>query len=269
MKTMRKRLIAAICTAVIITMTITPAMAATTTVKGGATRGDATVVSKFNTQYATTLKSSQDYAIFKFKTNSYKTYYDIRVFNDTVSKPFTVYLRGTDKKDVGRTRDIKSIKKGDWTFFDTWNTTLKVNSWYYIIIRNGNKGAGKVSFRINAKKDLEGNAYSDATVMKVGKNWNGKIDYMQDTDYFKFVPTATGKYRVVVKNIDVDAPFEAYLMNGNKSVLGKKDRVYPGKYMRVVKNMEKEKTYYIKVYEPFDEYNPANGAQYKVFIQKK
>ncbi len=105
--------------------------------------------------------------------------------------------------------------------------------------------------------------------MKVGKNWNGKIDYMQDTDYFKFVPTATGKYRVVVKNIDVDAPFEAYLMNGNKSVLGKKDRVYPGKYMSVVKNMEKGKTYYIKVYEPFDEYNPANGAQYKVFIQKK
>lgn len=160
-------------------------------------------------------------------------------------------------------------KEGDWTFFDTWNTTLKVNSWYYIIIRNGNKGAGKVSFRINAKKDLEGNAYSDATVMKVGKNWNGKIDYMQDTDYFKFVPTATGKYRVVVKNIDVDAPFEAYLMNGNKSVLGKKDRVYPEKYMSVVKNMEKGKTYYIKVYEPFDEYNPANGAQYKVFIQKK
>ena len=104
--------------------------------------------------------------------------------------------------------------------------------------------------------------------MKVGKNWNGKIDYMQDTDYFKFVPTATGKYRVVVKNIDVDAPFEAYLMNGNKSVLGKKDRVYPGKYMSVVKNMEKGKTYYIRVASPCDEYNPR-GEKYKVFIQKK
>ena len=73
MKTMWKRLIAAVCAAVIIAMTITPVMAATA-VTGGATRGSAKIV-KLGTEYTTNLKSSQDYAIFKFKTNTYKTSY--------------------------------------------------------------------------------------------------------------------------------------------------------------------------------------------------
>ena len=73
MKTMWKRLIAAVCAAVIIAMTITPVMAATA-VTGGATRGSAKIV-KLGTEYTTNLKSSQDYAISNLR--------------QTLIKPFT------------------------------------------------------------------------------------------------------------------------------------------------------------------------------------
>ena len=264
MKTMWKRLIAAVCTAVIIAMTITPVMAATA-VTGGATRGSAKIV-KLGTEYTTNLKSSQDYAIFKFKTNTYKTFYEVMIFNETVTKPFTVYLRGTDKKDA--LGGGVALKKGGFANFSTWDRTLKTDSWYYIIIRNGNKGAGRIKLLINYTKDLEGNALGDSTVVTVGKNCYGKSDFRLDRDYFKFVPSATGKYRVVVKNVEVGAWLDASLMNSSRTVMGKKSRIYKGDYMSLVKNMEKGKTYYIRVASPCDEYNPR-GEKYKVFIQKK
>lgn len=267
MKTIRKRIFAALCAAAIIAATVTPAAAASTKVTGGGSRADATTV-KINTTYVSSIKSSQDYSIFKFKTNTYKTYYDVRVINDTVSAPISAYFRGTDKKDAGNTYGNTGIKKGGWTYFVTGDTTLKRDSWYYIIIRNAKKGAGKITFRINAKKDLEGNAMSDAGTVKVGKNYYGKSDYIEDIDYFKFVPTATGKYRVVVKNLEVDGWLECKLMTANKSVLGSNDRVYEGKYMSVVKNLTKGTAYYIRVKSGCDEVDPR-GAQYKVFIQKK
>lgn len=265
MRKMWKKSVLVLCLMLILGAFAFPVSAADTKVTGGGSRGTAATI-KTDTSYYTTIKSSQTYSIFKFKTSSIRSYYLVSVSNRSVSQPISVYLRGTDKKDAGAVSNNKNIVKTNGCLFEADTKPLKTNSWYYIIIKNSNRGAGQVGFHILSAADPEGALMREAKSLKVGKNYYGTNDFVLDNDYFKFVPEATGKYRVVVKNLDNTDWIRGSLVNGSNTKLGGNSHIEKGQYMSVTTNLKKGVAYFIHVNNQNDSYNHYN---YKIFIQKK
>lgn len=267
MSKMWKRLVIVLCVILIFGTFSSPISADETDIKvtGGGSRGTATTI-QTDASYYTTIKSSQTYSIFKFKTSSIRSYYLISVSNKSVSQPISVYLRGTDKKDAGSASHNKNIVKSNGCLFEAEKKPLKTNSWYYLIIKNPNKGAGQVVFNSLSATDPEGALMREAKSLKVGKNYYGTNDYVLDDDYLKFVPEATGKYRVVIKNLDNDARIRGYLMNGSQKKLGGSSSIKKGQYTSVTTTLKKGVAYFIYINNQNDQYKHYN---YKVFIQEK
>lgn len=109
MRKMWKKSVLALCLMLILGAFAFPVSAADTKVTGGGSRGTAETI-KTDTSYYTTIKSSQTYSIFKFKTSSIRSYYLVSVSNRSVSQPISVYLRGTDKKDAGAVSNNNSLE---------------------------------------------------------------------------------------------------------------------------------------------------------------
>ena len=172
MRKMWKKSVLVLCLMLILGAFAFPVSAADTKVTGGGSRGTAATI-KTDTSYYTTIKSSQTYSIFKFKTSSIRSYYLVSVSNRSVSQPISVYLRGTDKKDAGAVSNNKNIVKTNGCLFEADTKPLKTNSWYYIIIKNSNRGAGQVGFHILSAADPEGALMREAKSLKVGKNYYG------------------------------------------------------------------------------------------------
>ena len=101
-----KKLGLVLCAVLIMGTFVFPVSAAETRVTGGSSRGNAKVID-INKDYITTIGSSQDYSIFKFKTYSYRGYYELRLTNVSVARPINIYLRGTDRLDAGTALDTK------------------------------------------------------------------------------------------------------------------------------------------------------------------
>ena len=93
-----KKLVLVLCAVLIMGTFVFSVSAAETRVTGGSSRGNAKVID-INKDYITTIGSSQDYSIFKFKTYSYRGYYELRLTNVSVARPINIYLRGTDRLD--------------------------------------------------------------------------------------------------------------------------------------------------------------------------
>lgn len=265
MRKMWKQTALALCVILILGAFALPVSAAGVKVTGGGSRSTATTI-KTDTSYYTTIKSSQTYSIFKFKTNSIRSYYVVSVSNNSVSKPISVYLRGTDKKDAGAASHNRNIPKDNGCMFEAEYKPLKTNSWYYIIIKNSNKGTGQVGFHILSATDPEGSLMREAKSLKVGKNYYGTNDYVLDGDYFRFEPETTGKYRVVIKNLNNDCWIRGYLMDGSRNKLGGSSKIREGQYTSVTMTLKKGITYFIYVNNQKDDYKHYD---YKIFIQKK
>ncbi len=267
MKGIWKKLILVLCAVLIMGTLSTPVLAGDASVTGGASRAAAKAICK-NKNYVTTIRSSQTYSIFKFKTYSYRAHYEMRLYNVSVARPINVYLRGTDGVDAGTASGTKNLVKGDDCCVHTAKKSLKASSWYYIIIKNSNRRAGRIRFRVNVAKDLEGNTMSVAKRVTVSKNYYGTHTFPLDQDYFAFKPATSGNYRVVVKNTSDECWIRSSVMNGSGSILKKKDYYSPGKYMSVVVSLLKTRTYYIHVQSGNEEWTDSDGS-YKIFIQKR
>ena len=262
-----KKLGLVLCAVLIMGTFVFPVSAAETRVTGGSSRGNAKVID-INKDYITTIGSSQDYSIFKFKTYSYRAYYELRLTNVSVARPINIYLRGTDRLDAGTALDTKNLTKGNDCYIHTYKKSLKENSWYYVIIKNTNRSSGKVKFKVWGAEDLEGNTMTAAKSVEVGKNYYGKHTYPVDGDYFRFVPESSGNYRVVVKNMSQVGWIRSRVVNGSNTMLKKKDYYPTGDYMSAVVSLSKGRAYFIHIQTGDEEWSDPD-CRYKLFIQKR
>lgn len=262
-----KKLVLVLCAALIMGTSVSPVLAADTRVTGGTGTSSATTIS-LNRKYTTTLRSTQGYSVFKFKTNSYASYYELRAYNVSVARPINVYLRGTDRRDAGTGSGNINLKKGWDCEIHARRKPLKANSWYYITIRNGNRSSGSVRFEVKAAKDLEGNITSAAKRVTAGTTCYGYHTFPLDEDYFKFVPTETGNYRVQVKNVGRAGYIRSSVQNARGTILQKQDYFGVNKYMSKTMRMTRGTTYYIHVQTGNEEWSDPN-TKYRVYIQKR
>lgn len=267
MKGSWKKLVLVLCTVLTIGTSVSPVLAADTRVTGGASSSAAKTIS-LNRKYTTTIRSSQGYSIFKFKTNSGSYFYELRAYNVSVARPINVYLRGADRVDAGTSANNINLQKGRDCGIHTRKKPLKANSWYYITIRNGNRSSGTVRFEVKAAKDIEGNIKSVAKSVSAGSTYYGYHTFPYDEDYFKFVPTATGNYRVHVKNVSTSGYIRSSVQTAGGTMLASKQFFGVNDYFSKTLRMTRGTAYYIHVQTGNEEWSDSN-TKYRVYIQKR
>lgn len=265
MKKLRRNLLLVLCMTLILGTMAFPVSAAYKTIKGGNSRKAAPAFN-LDTSYCATIKSTDNYVFFKFKTNKVHTYYLADVGNKSVSKPINVYLRGTDYKDAGSVRNNRNIVKSNGCLFEAEDKPLKRDSWYYLIIHNPNRGAGQVTFHVKSAKDPEGSLLSHAKTVKAGTTYSGTNDYVLDNDYFKFVPAATGKYKIYIRNVDNTSFIRGYLINGSKKKLGGQSHIGKGECKSITLTLTRGTAYYVHINNQSDSYR---HFKYRIQIQKQ
>lgn len=267
MKKMWKKLAIVLCAVLIMGTSVISVSAADTSVNGGASSRAATTIS-LNRKYVTTLRSTQGNSVFKFKTNSYTSYYELRAYNVSVSRPINVYLRTAGGAAAGTASNNMNVRRGDDAYIHTANTQLKANTWYYVILRNGNNASGKVRFEVKGVKDLEGNTKSAAKKVSADTTYYGYHTFPLDQDYFKFVPTRTGNYRVHVKNVGSAGYVRSSVQTAGGTMLKKKEYFPVNSYMSEIVRLTRGTTYYVHVQTGNEEWSDRN-TKYRVYIQQR
>lgn len=276
MKQFGKRLAAAIMAVMIVAAMAMPAAAseliATKTITGGASKSKAVELkTDYFTEYTSTLKSSQRYVYYKFKTSNYKkdwnsTSYELYLFaNSSFSKTVTITFQDANKKNLKKNADCYGVGIG---------TDLKPNSWYYMIISNPHGATGKYKLYVHCIHDLAGKTPKKAETVKVNKTTRRALEYFEtDTDYYKFIPEKTGNYQVIVKFFDYSLggkKASVSLLDSSQKAMAKKEKLNYGQSFTTTKKMSKGKAYYIKVANSSaDEYDHSCYMRYKLLVRPK
>lgn len=233
-------------------------------VKGGATKAKAiNLTFKPNgPDYVYELKTTKKLTYFKFKTQSYNAYYSFNTYAET-TKPVEHFFR--------RAND-SVIKKGaseDWGY--TGN--LKPNTWYYLVVKNTNKAKGSIYIYTYVIKDEDRDTKDSAKKIVNATTYNCSMAEKKDVDYYKFVPSTSGKYTVIVRAAggfpDYMSSLATSFLRSDGSVVVKKSLLKKGQALTTTRKLTKGKTYYIKVSNTCrDFWNTGEVYKYKVRIQK-
>ena len=248
--------------------------AATKTIKLGATMEKGGVISSFGTLYTfTTPEGDTSMKWLKFKLKYNYAFYTLKVTNVSVENGVCVStgvpVNGSEAYlyvDEGQTQ-VGEFYQGD---------PHAKGQWVYIGINTARQDLkGRVRIQITAKADLEGYTQDQAKALSLKTVKKGRVDGYADTDYFKFKCTASGKYRVTFKNVDLPGKnsniyvrCNADLAKGSNAI----GYVKKGKTSTAVYTMFKGRTYYFSVEtnnEKPNTYGIGYRGNYTIKIQKK
>ena len=135
----------------------------------------------------------------------------------------------------------------------TMEITLEANTTYYFRVWNYS-GSGSYTVQYSYVEDKEGDTTATAYALGDDTSYGGSISSSIDVDYFKVVPSYSGRYCITLSNRSSDRLNWALYTVYNERIVYN-DRIYSGKTETTTVTLQKGTTYYLYVYGEVGNYS--------------
>ena len=170
------------------------------------------------------------------------------------SRLYTVYTKDLSMSDSFRTYFYNSIQESmdDGSYYqhvnDEWkhHEKLQPGETYYIKIQ-GYYGTGNIKLNVSSLEDKEADTMGEASNISIGKKIVASSDGDLDNDYFRFVPTVTGNYKLYAKNNSMSDSFKFKLISSSEEELYSSYYVHKNNEAVTGVKLQAGCTYYIKI----------------------
>ncbi len=121
---------------------------------------------------------------------------------------------------------------------------LIANKTYYIKVKHySSSNTGIYSLNV-IRNDNEGNDFSTANIIELGRITGAAIDFEGDIDFYKFTPSKTDSY-MFFSSGETDTQGDLY--DDNKVLLTQSDNEGSGDNFKMLYKLDENKTYYLRV----------------------
>lgn len=170
--------------------------------------------------------------------------YKIKVFYESTTAPQKPTLPTAPTTPVGpRPIPIDPPHPGTESYHPISKCLSKSPASKIAMITYSNEVIGSIKYTIEIKSDDYGNDFNSDYAIQEGTNVQGIINYSGDVDFFKFVPSVAGTYKICSTD---STDIHGYLYNSEKQLLSQNSGS-SGENFCINYSLIAGQTYYLKV----------------------